>query len=207
VTPLAHLALVSTLCGLTAGSLEAQADPDSAVYHLTGASHLDVRTGKAGLFGFAGHEHLIRANAPSGVVVFFPGSPERSRVHITVLTDSLQVLSPSDTAEVRKVTETMRTEVLHVDRYPEISFESKAVTANAHGYQVRGVLTMEGQGREVTVDLRTTMTPDSLLADGSFSVKQSDFGIKPYSGGPAGTVKVADRVTFQLHAVAVAGGS
>jgi len=34
-------------------------------------------------------------------------------------------------------------------------------------------------------------------------VKQTDFGIKPFRGGPAGTVRVADRVTFEIEAVAV----
>jgi hypothetical protein len=34
-------------------------------------------------------------------------------------------------------------------------------------------------------------------------VKQTDFGIKPYSGGPGGAVKVADRVTFNFDVVAV----
>jgi hypothetical protein len=34
-------------------------------------------------------------------------------------------------------------------------------------------------------------------------VKQTDFGIKPYRGGPAGTVRVADRVTFSFDAVGI----
>jgi len=36
-------------------------------------------------------------------------------------------------------------------------------------------------------------------------VKQTDFGIKPYRGGPSGVVKVADRVTFDFEAVGVRG--
>jgi len=34
-------------------------------------------------------------------------------------------------------------------------------------------------------------------------VKQTDFGIKPFSGGPGGTVKVGNRVKFDFDAVAV----
>jgi len=34
-------------------------------------------------------------------------------------------------------------------------------------------------------------------------VKQTDFGIRPYRGGPGGTVRVADKVTFDISAVAV----
>jgi hypothetical protein len=50
-----------------------------------------------------------------------------------------------------------------------------------------------------------TIGSDSIRARGTFTAKQTDFGIKPYSGGPAGTVKVADRVTFCFDLLAVRG--
>jgi hypothetical protein len=34
-------------------------------------------------------------------------------------------------------------------------------------------------------------------------VNQTDFGIQPYRGGPGGSVRVADKVTFDFDAVAV----
>jgi len=34
-------------------------------------------------------------------------------------------------------------------------------------------------------------------------VRQSDYGIRPYRGGPAGTVRVADAVTFDIDAIAL----
>jgi hypothetical protein len=55
----------------------------------------------------------------------------------------------------------------------------------------------------VPVDVSVEIGPDTLRAKATFSVKQTDFGISPYSGGPAGTVKVADRVTFDIDAIAV----
>jgi len=51
-----------------------------------------VKTGKAGLFGFAGHSHLIRARAFSGQVAYYPKAPANSHLEITVLADSLEVL-------------------------------------------------------------------------------------------------------------------
>jgi hypothetical protein len=45
---------------------------DSVVYRLVPSSRLEVKTGKAGLFGFAGHSHVIRARAFSGHVVYYP---------------------------------------------------------------------------------------------------------------------------------------
>ncbi|HXL10691.1 MAG TPA: YceI family protein [Gemmatimonadales bacterium] len=176
---------------------------DSIVYHLSPASQLDVKTGKAGLFGFAGHEHLIRARGFAGRVVYYPGAPTASRVDLTVRSDSLQVLTPPDTAEIRKVTEAMRTETLRVEQYPTISFTSKTVAPADSGFRLVADLTLVGQTREVPVDVRVAIGSDTLRAWATFGVKQTDFGIKPFRGGPAGTVRVADRVTFEIEAVAV----
>ena len=163
---------------------------------------LEVKTGKAGLFGSAGHSHVIRARLFSGQVVYYPNAAARSHLEITVAAGRLEVLTPPDTAEIRKVTEAMRTEVLHVGQYPTITLVSRAVTPHSDGLHFVGALTLVGRTREVPIDVNVELGLDTLRATGSFSVNQTDFGIKPYSGGPAGTVKVADRVTFDLDAVA-----
>ena len=178
-------------------------EPDSVVYVLSTASRFEVKTGKAGLFGFAGHAHVVRARGFAGRVVYHPNSPSESHVEIVVPADSLDVLAPPDTAEIRKVTQAMRTDVLHVDEYPVISFVSTGVTPTADGFQVQGTLTLAGQTREVSCDIRAEVGTDTLRATGGFSVKQTDYGIRPYRGGPAGTVRVADRVTFSFEAVGI----
>ena len=66
-------------------------------------------------------------------------------------------------------------------------------------------VTMEGQTRLVPVTAEVTIGGDSIRALGWFTAKQSDFGIEPFSGGPAGTVKVADKVTFCFDLVATRG--
>jgi len=177
--------------------------PDSVLYVLQPPSRFDVQTGKSGLFAFAGHEHLIRARVVSGRIVQFPGAPERSRVEIVVPSERLEVLTPPDTEEIRKVTAAMRKDVLDVANHPEIRFVSSAVTPIPDGLRIRGDLTLVGATREVTVDVRLVQRADTLRAIGTFAVKQTDFGIRPYRGGPAGIVRVADRVTFSFEAVAL----
>jgi polyisoprenoid-binding protein YceI len=177
--------------------------PDSLVYVLSAASQFEVKTGKAGLFGFAGHTHVVRARAFAGSVVYYPSAPSESRVEITVPADSLEVLTPPDTEEIRKVTHAMRTDVLHVDEHPVIRFVSTGVTPTVDGFQVQGRLTLAGQTREVSCDVRVEVGTDTLRATGGFSVKQTDYGIRPYRGGPAGTVRVADRVNFSFEAVGI----
>ena len=195
--------LIAGILALPAASTHAQAPPDSAVYALAAQSHLDVHTGKAGLLSFAGHKHQIRAREFNGTVVYVPSDPSRSRLEISVATKSLEVLTPPDTEEIRKVTESMRGEVMHVDQYPEITLISKQVTPIRGGFRVLGALTMHGQTRDVSVDFAVEARGDTLQAKASFEVKQTDFGIRPFRGGPGGTVRVADKVRFDIDAFAL----
>ena len=176
---------------------------DSAVYHLSPASTFEVATGKSGLFGFAGHEHTIRARGFSGRIVYRPDSVAGSHIDITVRTDSLEVLTPPDTEEIRKVTASMRTEVLDVVNYPEIRLVSQRIEGRPPQLTLTAAFTIKGQTREVQIPLDVQVGTDTLRATSTFSIKQTDFGIKPFRGGPAGTVRVADRVTFSIKAVAV----
>jgi len=198
------LLFVPLLPGLVREARATQSLPDSVVYHVDPSSRLVVKTGKAGLFGFAGHTHVIRARAVSGELVYRPGKPT-SYLRLKLPTDSLEVLTPPDTAEIRKVTEAMRTEVLHVDKYPEMTFAADSLRANSGKMEMHLALTMEGTTRKVPVTADVTIGADTIKASGTFTAKQTDFGIKPFSGGPAGTVKVADRVTFCFDLVAVRG--
>jgi len=179
--------------------------PDSMVYRVDPASRLVVKTGKAGLFGFAGHSHVIRARAIAAELVYRPGKAA-SHLRIKLLTDSLEVLTPNDTAEIRKVTKAMRTEVLEVERYPEMSFSADSVDAKSGKVELRLSVTMHGTTRQVPVIAQVKMGDDTVRATGSFTAKQTDFGIKPFSGGPGGTVKVADKVTFCFDLVATREG-
>ena len=97
----------------------------------------------------------------------------------------------------------MRTETLRIDQYHEIRLVSKELTPTARGFHIIGARALVGQTREVPIDVSVKVGVDTLHAQATFAIKQTDFGIKPFSGGPAGTVKVADRVTFTIEAVAV----
>ncbi|HET9708186.1 MAG TPA: YceI family protein [Gemmatimonadales bacterium] len=179
----------------------AVAQQDSVVYRLAPGSRFEVTAHKSGVFSFVGHEHLIRARSFSGRIVYVPSAPERSRLEVVLPTDSLEVLTPPDTAEIRKVTAAMRADVLDVPHHPEIRFESTALARTADGFRVTGMLTMVGKAQQVMVDIKTAVGPDTLRAAGEFEVKQTAFGIQPYHGGPGGLVRVADRVTFHFEAI------
>ncbi len=177
--------------------------PDSVVYVLSPASEFQVKTGKSGLLGFAGHEHIIRARAFAGRIVYYPDSIAASHLEITVLAESLEVLTPPDTEEIRKVTAAMRTQTLDVATYPVIRLLSRHVAGNEKRLEMTAALTIKDQTRDVPLMIEVAIGPDTLRAVTRFAIKQTDFGIRPFRGGPAGTVRVADRVTFAITAVAV----
>ncbi len=176
---------------------------DSVVYDLAPASRLVVRTGKAGLLGFAGHEHLIQAREFSGSIVYYPDQPGASHVTVSIATERLEVLTPPDTAEIRKVTAAMRVDVLDVAQHPEITLTSQSVEEAGDTLRVQAALTIKGQTRTVPLVVRVRIGQDTLRANTAFKVRQSDYGIRPYRGGPAGTVRVADAVTFDIDVVAL----
>lgn len=193
-------------CTAVLGSapLSAQtAATDSVVYRLSPASRIEIRTGSSGLLSFAGHAHRIRAPAVAGRIVYRPRDPAASRVVLVVRADSLEVLTPPDTAEIRKVTAVMETDVLDVARYPEIRFQSTQVIPRPQGFEITGDLTIRGTTRAVVVDARARVTADTLTATGAVTVKQTDFGIRPVRAGPAGVVRVADRIHLDFRVVAV----
>lgn len=198
--PLGRTARLLALLLLVGTAVRAQG---TATYVLSPHSRFDVATGKRGLFSFVGHDHLIRARAVTGHVIYDPADPARSQVEIRVLAESLEVLTPPDSAEIRKVTEAMRSDVLDVAHHPEIRFVSTAVTPIPGGLRVQGELELVGVKQAVSVDVHVEAGSDTLRAAGTFSVAQTSFGIKPYNGGPGGLVRVADRVTFSFAAVAL----
>ncbi len=194
------LVTLSVLPGLGAAQVIAR---DSVVYELAPSSRFMVRTGKAGLFGFAGHEHLIQARQFSGRIVYYPQQPQASHLAVSIATVGLEVLTPPDTAEIRKVTAAMRADVLDVPQYPEITLTSQAVELAGDTLRIQAALTMKGQTRTVPLTVRVRIEPDTLRATATFTVRQSDYGIRPYRGGPGGTVRVANAVTFDIDAVAL----
>jgi polyisoprenoid-binding protein YceI len=194
------IALVAASAGLASAQAPAQ---DSVVYRVLPISRFEVRTGKAGVLGFAGHDHIVRARAFTGSVYYRPSNPSASRLEITIPAESLVVMTPPDASEIRQVTEAMRTDVLHVAQFPEIRFTTTGMTPTPTGFRLDGELTLVGQTRPVQVEATVQVGLDTLQARGTFVVKQTTFGIKPYKGGPGGTVQVADRVTFDFDAIAV----
>lgn len=192
------------LCAAPPSGLAAQASPAAlgVTYRLAAESRLEVRVGRAGLLAAAGHEHLIRAGRFEGSITFRPDEPARDSVAVTVETEALYVVPEADSADIPRITATMRDQVLQVRAHPTIAFASTSVAATERGVHVEGTLTMLGRSRPVAFDAELRLVGDTLVGTASFAVRQSAFGIRPVSKA-LGLVRVADEVRFELHLVGV----
>lgn len=94
----------------------------------------------------------------------------------------------------RALARTNALKTLSVQRYPTVSFESHTVTPTETGYRLTGELLLHGHRREHSVDLEVIDTGDAWQLSARSAVRQTDFGVKPFSMF-MGSMKVADVVT------------
>jgi polyisoprenoid-binding protein YceI len=175
-------------------------------------SYLVAITDKAGLFGFAGHRHAIVATDWSVTESIDPGNWTASSITITIPASALVIDSPEarkvaglgsgpNPDDVRTIQEKMLgPEVLDVRQYPSIQFRSMSVAPKGSDeLLLTGQIQIRGRSQEVQVPVRFTRVGNNGIEfSGRFTIKQTDFGIQPTSGG-LGTVKVKDEVQVQFR--------
>jgi polyisoprenoid-binding protein YceI len=88
---------------------------------------------------------------------------------------------------------------LDASRFPEIRFTADAIDKTGDGYRLAGTLHIHGQTQHREIDLRTDDFGDKWRLSSRTTVRQTDFGIKPYSL-LMGAVKVADEVSVSFAA-------
>ena len=171
-----------------------------------GQSRVTVHVGRAGLFGFVGHEHEVIGPIARGSVVGDPDDPSRSTVSLDLDAAELKVSGRGEPPEdVPKVQGKMLgPDVLDVARYPHVTFRSTSVSgvAGPGGWElkVRGDLTLHGVTRALEVPVHVTQSADGLRATGRTVIRHTDFGMKPVS--VAGVVKVKNELILEFDIAA-----
>lgn len=162
-------------------------------------ARLLVRTHREGLGARAGHDLIIEATRWAGRVRIDAHEPPRGHVEVRVDTHGLEVreghggarpLTDKDRLEIK---DNIEQKVLHAERDPELRFSAEKVVVEDHRVHLTGNLTIGGQTRPVGVDVELEPAADGLHAHGALQIRQTDYGIKPYSA-LMGMLKVADEV-------------
>jgi polyisoprenoid-binding protein YceI len=190
------LAVVLTAAPATAadGATYAVANDESSVV---------IHVGKAGLFAFAGHEHVVAAQRVRGEIHVVSGDATQSRVVLSFEAASLRVDEraepPGDAPRVQEAM--LGPRVLDVARFPTVTFTSTAVTGRAtalgdYELEIAGDLTLHGVTRRVSLRSHVELGAAALTATAHVVLRQTDYGISPVT--VAGVVKVKDELALDF---------
>jgi polyisoprenoid-binding protein YceI len=155
---------------------------------------LRIETKRSGAAAKAGHDLVIEVRDWTGTLAFAQDGGQSSLVlsadsgSMEVLrgTGGIMELRDEDKAEIKK---TLEEETL---KPGPVKFKSTQVTSAGEGQplEVTGELDMNGARHPLSFELEVG---DDGSLTGTATVKQSDWGIKPYSG-LFGTLKVRDEI-------------
>lgn len=173
-----------------------------------GQSRFTVRAFAEGLLSPFGHDPTIAIRDFEGEAVCDDDTLEAAKLRVEVRADSLAVTGDVKEKDRVEMEQTMREQVLETARFPEIVFESTSVAASrlsAGRFRVRiiGDLTLHGvTGRNLRIQAEVRRNDDGLRAQGEFTLRQTDYRIKPVSVA-GGTLKVKDELKFSFDILAV----
>lgn len=159
-----------------------------------------VQTGVTGRAARLGHRLTIAMTSWHGEVSWTGDRP--TAADVTVAVDSLEVLRgdgglKSLSGVEKSLARSNALGALDAERWPEIRFHADDVDATENGYRLAGTLEIHGKKRDCAVDLRAEDLGSSWRLSFETVIRQTDFGVKPYSLF-LGSVQVADdvRVSF-----------
>jgi polyisoprenoid-binding protein YceI len=182
--------------------------PVATSYQLdSSSSRFTVRAFAGGMLSALGHSPTLAIRHFSGEIAFNPDAPDRGGLRMEIQADSLEVTDDIKSSDRREMQDTMNRDVLKIEQYPSITFESKSTSVDKIGdgrfkVALNGNLTLRGVSRNVPVIAQVTTSGELLLrASGEFSILLSDYGIPPVSVA-GGALKLKDELKFSFDIVA-----
>ena len=162
-----------------------------------------VRAFATGMLSAFGHNPTIAIPDLQGEIQFASDTPEGSSVRIVIQAASLAVTGDISAEDRQEIERRMHDEVLETDGFPEIIYEcprSSSIQKMGEGLYVvelNGDLALHGVTRSQPVSARVTVKGDVVRSAGEFSLRQSDYEIKPVSAA-GGTVKLKDEIKLSF---------
>ncbi|MFN3198647.1 MAG: YceI family protein [Bradymonadia bacterium] len=207
-------ACAMALLGLLATPVTATGAPKT--YQIQpGQSRVDIQVFKDGVADGFAHNHVIRGTDVTGTVTYDPDDVAQCSFDATLKTTTLK----ADLASARKryklegtldkddreeVEENMKAEdQLHVSKYPTVRMKSVKVSKAGERYLIIADTTLKGETRRTVLRGQVSVNGDTLTGTGKMKVKQSAFGMEPYSAF-LGAVENKDELIIHVRFVAEA---
>jgi polyisoprenoid-binding protein YceI len=189
---------------VSSGPAPESSSPDVRRYRIdAGQSNFMVHAFVGGLLSGFGHNHNIAIKDISGEVQLTDGTVVPASLRMRIRADSLTVTDKVSDSDRQTIEKTMREEVLETGKHPEITFNSTTIEVIKNSdtqYQgnIWGDLTLHGVTHNVFIKAQLTFDQKTVRARGEFSLKMTDYSIKPPSVA-GGTIKVKDTLKFDFN--------
>jgi polyisoprenoid-binding protein YceI len=169
-------------------------------------SRFTVQAFATGLLSAFGHNPTIGIRDFEGQVQFVPETYEGALLRLTLRTNAMEVLDEMKIDDRKKMEQLMNESVLDVEHFPTVEYKSKAITVEKQANdllraQAAGELSFHGVTQPLSLDARIMNLGPILRISGQFSLRQSDYGIKPVSFA-GGTLRLKDELKFNFDLVA-----
>lgn len=156
-----------------------------------------------------GHPHVIGGGVIDGEIVL--AEPfANSALSLTIKVEDLAIDRPDwliaegfePGADEESIAGTRRNmlsaDLLDAGVHPEIRIESITISGPRWQPDVDALVTLAGRTRALRVPVALDIEGDTLAATGRFVIRQSDFGLVPYSAA-GGALRVSDEVLIRFR--------
>jgi polyisoprenoid-binding protein YceI len=165
-----------------------------------------IRTGVTGRAARMGHRLTIAMKRWQATVGWAGTEPATAELAVEI--DSFEVVRGEGglkglSGPEKALVKSNALKSLNAGRYPEIRFIAdgrEKIAKTDDGYRLTGKLHIRGKSREHVIDLRTEDLGGAWRMSAESSVRQTDYGVKPYSL-LMGSVQVANEVSVSFAAV------
>lgn len=179
-------------------------------------SFVTVRVYRSGPMARLGHNHVITSEEETGFAWRGP-TPADSGFELKVPVSSLVVDDPAarvaagadfegsvpESAREGTQKNLLRTEVLDAARFPDVTVRAGALGGTWQDPVAHADVTLKGVTRRIEVPFDLADAGGKLTARGTFRLRQSEFGMVPFSVA-GGAIQVADEVVLGFEIVATA---
>jgi len=191
--------------------------PGAETYTVMGKESLvRILVYRAGTLKSAGHNHLVASRDTHGLV-YLHEDITKSGFDLVMPVNLLEVDSEelrsqegpdfaaqvSDSARQGTRKNLLSEAVLDGERFPAVTLSSVALEGTPGSLIAYTRIRLKDQERELAIPVVLEKGPGHVIATGEIDVRQSEFGMKPFSV-MMGAVQVADLLKVKFRVVAVA---